>query len=148
MANLYYNDGNGNMVQLANINSPSLTGNPIVPTPSGKKTTQLVNVGYLKSYISDKIKKTTAKIYRELGFEGVIRIDYFVKDKIVYVNEINTVPGSLAYYLFCKNTIEFRKMLSEMLEFSMNSFNKNQSIKKTYNSGIISSLKAKGSKKA
>ena len=57
MANLYYNDGEGNMIQLANINSPMLTGNPITPTPSGKKNTQLVNVGYLKSYVSDKIKK-------------------------------------------------------------------------------------------
>lgn len=57
MANLYYNDGEGNMIQLANINSPMLTGNPITPTPSGQKNTQLVNVGYLKSYVSDKIKK-------------------------------------------------------------------------------------------
>ncbi len=57
MADLYYNDGEGNMVRLANINSPNLTGSPTVPTPSGNKAAQLVNVGYLKSYISDKIKK-------------------------------------------------------------------------------------------
>ncbi len=96
--------------------------------------------------ISDKIKKITAKIYRELEFSGVIRIDYFVQDKTVYVNEINTVPGSLAYYLFCKSTIEFRKMLSEMIEFAMLSFNKNSCIKKTFDSGIISTLTSKGSK--
>ena len=57
MADLYYNDGEGNMIKLANINSPSLTGSPIVPTPSGNKANQLVNVGYLKSYVSDKIRK-------------------------------------------------------------------------------------------
>lgn len=57
MADLYYNDGEGNMLRLANINSPNLTGSPTVPTPSGNKAAQLVNVGYLKSYISDKIKK-------------------------------------------------------------------------------------------
>ena len=96
--------------------------------------------------ISDKIKKLTAKIYRELEFKGVIRIDYFVKDKKVYVNEINTVPGSLAYYLFCSSTAEFAKMLTEMIEFSLVSFNKASSIIKTFNSNIISSLRPKGSK--
>jgi D-alanine-D-alanine ligase len=96
--------------------------------------------------ISDKIKKLTAKIYRELEFKGVIRIDYFVKENKVYVNEINTVPGSLAYYLFCANTQEFTKMLSEMIEFGIISFNKSSSITKTFNSNIISSLKPKGSK--
>ena len=97
--------------------------------------------------VSDKIKKTTAKIYRELEFTGVIRIDYFVKGDDVYVNEINTVPGSLAYYLFCKNTVDFKKMLSEIMEFAMVSFNKNSCIKKTFDSGILSSIKSKGSKK-
>ena len=96
--------------------------------------------------ISDKIKKLTAKIYRELEFKGVIRIDYFVKEKKVFVNEINTVPGSLAYYLFCKNTVEFTKMLSEMIEFGITSFNKSSAITKTFNSNVISNLKAKGSK--
>jgi D-alanine-D-alanine ligase len=96
--------------------------------------------------ISDTIKKLTAKIYRELEFKGVIRIDYFVKENKVYVNEINTVPGSLAYYLFCANTQEFTKMLSEMIEFGIISFNKSALVTKTFNSNIISNLKPKGSK--
>lgn len=96
--------------------------------------------------ISEKIKKLTAKIYRALEFKGVIRIDYFVKENNVYVNEINTVPGSLAYYLFCANTQEFTKMLSEMIEFGIISFNKSALVTKTFNSNIISNLKPKGSK--
>ncbi len=96
--------------------------------------------------ISEKIKKFTAKIYREFEFKGVIRIDYFLSNGEVFVNEINTVPGSLAYYLFCKNTADFKNMLSEMIEFAMTNFNRSSSILRSYNSGIISSLKGKGSK--
>ncbi len=96
--------------------------------------------------ISDKIKNLTAKIYRSLEFKGVVRIDFFVKKGEVFVNEINTVPGSLAYYLFCKNTVEFTKMLSEMIEYGIISYNKTSSITKSFNSSIISSLKPKGSK--
>ncbi len=96
--------------------------------------------------VAEKIKKFTAKIYREFEFKGVIRIDYFLYKGEVIVNEINTVPGSLAYYLFCKSTPEFSKMLTEMIEYALTCFNKSSSIKKSFNSGVLSSLKGKGSK--
>ena len=54
----------------------------------------------IKKEISEKIKKLTKKVYEGLNFDGVIRIDYFVIDNKVYLNEINSVPGSLSYYLF------------------------------------------------
>ena len=31
---------------------------------------------------------------------GIVRIDYMFVNNEIYVNEINTTPGSLAYYLF------------------------------------------------
>ena len=40
------------------------------------------------------------KIYENL-FEGaLIRCDFFVKDDLCYLNEINPIPGSMANYLF------------------------------------------------
>ena len=50
--------------------------------------------------LSDEIKAATEKIYRALGARGVVRVDFFVADGSVYVGEVNTVPGSLAAYLF------------------------------------------------
>ena len=47
-----------------------------------------------------EIKAATEKIYRALGARGVVRVDFFVADGSVYVGEVNTVPGSLAAYLF------------------------------------------------
>ena len=52
--------------------------------------------------VKDEVKRLTAEIYTKLGFSGVIRVDYLL-DKItgkLYVNEINTTPGSLAYGLW------------------------------------------------
>ena len=46
------------------------------------------------------ISEITKKIYINLELSGIVRIDYMVVDKEVLVNEINTTPGSLAYYLF------------------------------------------------
>lgn len=96
--------------------------------------------------LSDEIKNATKLIYKELGFKGVIRVDFFVKDDQVIVNEINTVPGSLAYYLFCENTAKFKDMLNEMIAYAETVFNRSQMIKKSYDTKILSTLRPKGSK--
>ena len=47
----------------------------------------------------NEIENKSKIIYKELGASGVIRIDFLYKDKL-YVNEINAIPGSYAYYLW------------------------------------------------
>ncbi|MGD9555157.1 MAG: D-alanine--D-alanine ligase [Arcobacteraceae bacterium] len=54
----------------------------------------------LSSEIQEKIKESFKKLYNTL-FEGsLIRCDFFVVDNEVYINEINSIPGSMANYLF------------------------------------------------
>ena len=48
----------------------------------------------------EKITEITKKIYTSFELSGIVRIDYMVVGDEVLVNEINTTPGSLAYYLF------------------------------------------------
>ncbi len=88
--------------------------------------------------IADKIKRTTKKVYQEMRFSGVIRIDYFVVGGEVYLNEINTVPGSLAYYLFCKTLKEFTKMLNELIDLALCEYAKSITVIKKYDTGILS----------
>lgn len=54
----------------------------------------------LSSDIEEKIKDSFKKLYNTL-FEGsLIRCDFFVVENEVYINEINSIPGSMANYLF------------------------------------------------
>ena len=66
--------------------------------------------------LSQKIKFYTKKIYKELGFDGIIRIDYLICNDKVFLNEINTVPGSLAYYLFAPTIDKYNKILNELID--------------------------------
>ena len=93
---------------------------------------------------SDTIKRYTAKVYAALGFSGVIRIDYILENGKVYLNEINSVPGSLSYYLFTKTTKEFGNILQALIETAEANFNKRSTLIREYNSGI---LDVKGSKR-
>lgn len=54
--------------------------------------------------MSVEVQKLTAEIYAKLGLGGVVRIDYLVDNESgkLYVNEINSVPGSLSYGLWQK----------------------------------------------
>ncbi len=102
----------------------------------------------LPKSVSERIKKISKHVYEGLKMDGVMRADFFVgKDKTVYLNEINTVPGSLAYYLFSENTDGFRNMLSEMIEYALTSFAKSLSVKSCFDSSLLTSLGAKSAKR-
>ena len=97
--------------------------------------------------LSDKIKKITEEVYRTFAFTGVIRIDYFIQDGKVYLNEINSVPGSLAYYLFSDTLGGFSEMLDDMLEVARINFAEDNTVKKTFDSGILRAVGAKSAKR-
>lgn len=56
--------------------------------------------------IINKISELTRKVYNALELSGIVRIDYMVIDDEIFVNEVNTIPGSLAYYLFEERILE------------------------------------------
>jgi len=47
-----------------------------------------------------RVSEITEKIYKSLELSGIVRIDYMIIDDEIFINEINTTPGSLSYYLF------------------------------------------------
>lgn len=96
--------------------------------------------------ISEKIKRITEKIYRELDCVGPIRADFMVCGKEVYLNEINTVPGSLAYYLFCDTLKEFSGILTETVKVAEKKFAAEGTLQKTFKSSVLN-VGTKGAKR-
>lgn len=68
---------------------------------------------YLKDVkLAEKVRELTAQAFRLHGLRGVCRVDFLFdpKRKKLYLNEINTIPGSLAFYFWTRagmNTIAF-----------------------------------------
>lgn len=48
----------------------------------------------------DEFCKIARKVYNLLNASGIIRIDFFIIQNEIYVNEVNTTPGALSMYLF------------------------------------------------
>ncbi|MCQ2387087.1 MAG: ATP-grasp domain-containing protein [Clostridia bacterium] len=90
---------------------------------------------------SDRIKEISKNIYEKLNIFGTIRIDFFISyDGEIILNEINTVPGSLAYYLFTDSLKGFSKMLTDQIEEGNREWNRINTVEREYQSGILSGI--------
>ena len=100
----------------------------------------------LEKDLTNKIQNISKKVYEELDFTGIIRIDFMVKDKTVYLNEINSVPGSLSYYLFSETFSDFSKILKENLLLAEKNFAKDESLTKKITTSVLNLKGVKGGK--
>lgn len=74
----------------------------------------------LPADITEKIQDLAKKAFMSIDCRGNARIDFLLDDAgNVYVNEINTLPGSIAYYLWEPMGISFKELITEMLEIAI-----------------------------
>ncbi len=67
--------------------------------------------------LKQRISKLTKKIYEIFEDVGVLRVDYLYDKEMnkLYINEINVIPGALAYYLFEARDIYFKDFLDDLI---------------------------------
>lgn len=70
----------------------------------------------LSGILRQRIRGYTKTIYKKLNMSGVVRVDYLVQGEKVYLSEVNTVPGSLAYYLFCDRISEAKAFFEALID--------------------------------
>lgn len=98
------------------------------------------------------IRKTAVDAFRYLGCSGVTRIDFMIDmetDK-VYLNEINTIPGSLAFYLWEPKGVKYPALLEMMISLALKRHRQNSKISYSFDTNILSmggSFGSKGSKR-
>jgi D-alanine-D-alanine ligase len=98
----------------------------IIPAPISKKLTE-------------QIQLATRQILESLGEGGVIRVDYFVdqKKEKFWVNEVNSPPGSLAFYLWEKSGIPYRKLLDKLIEYALERAEDRKKTTHVFESGLL-----------
>lgn len=71
----------------------------------------------LSDEIRLKIEEMAKESFRAIDGCGVVRIDFLVRENEVFVNEINTLPGSISFYLWEASGLKFKDLISEVIEF-------------------------------
>lgn len=93
-----------------------------------------------KNVISEKlerqIKSLAIKSYNALICDGVVRVDFLYDEKQdnLYVNELNSIPGSLAFNLF---KFPFADLLNNLIDEAIERFVKKKDLIYTFNSQAI-----------
>lgn len=111
---------------------------------SGSKSAGMVSLkriipAPIKKDTEKKIQEYASKFFAEIGGQGIVRMDFLlIKDESkVYLNEINTMPGSLAFYLWKEKGVSFTRLLDKLIEYAMGRQKVKQRLNTTFESNIL-----------
>ena len=107
----------------------------IVPAPISEEQTKLV-------------QSLALKTFKVLGAAGVCRIDFMMdqETKKVYVNEINTIPGSLAFYLWKEEGMSFTELMDNLVNLALERERKRSKMTFSYDTNLLSTYSANSAK--
>lgn len=88
------------------------------------------------------IKEYTKKAFKALNSKGVVRIDYIIdeEENKVYINEINTIPGSFSFYLWKHDGIEYSTLIDKIVAIAEKAHEDKIKNNYTFNSNIIGNI--------
>lgn len=88
--------------------------------------------------LTEKVRDWTKRIFSMLECKGVVRVDFMLDDEQnLYVNEINTIPGSLAFYLFEPMGVNFRQLVDKLVEYAYKALAQKNESTYAYHSDIL-----------
>ncbi|MBO6577175.1 MAG: D-alanine--D-alanine ligase [Rhodothermales bacterium] len=90
--------------------------------------------------MTTEVRALAVKLFEAFDCQGVVRIDFLLdgSDGSVYFNEINTMPGSLSFYLWEPSGVPFPKLLDRVLELGLERHRQAQGRIRTYDVNLLS----------
>ena len=107
----------------------------IIPAPIGEELTA-------------KIRALSEDIFRSMDCKGVVRIDYMLdrfSDQF-YITEINTIPGSLAFYLWTETGLSYKQLIDKMVEYAVRAHEDKNNNNYAFTSDILKGISFGGTK--
>ncbi len=98
----------------------------------------------------DRIRELAVKSFKLLGCSGVSRLDFMLDtdNNELYFNEINTIPGSLAFYLWEPMGIPYGELLDRMVDLALKRAREDEKLTFSFDTNLLSDNAFSGSKGA
>ena len=96
----------------------------------------------------EEVRSLAVKSFKALGCNGVSRIDFMIDNDSgkLYFNEINTIPGSLAFYLWEPVGVPYKELLDRMIRLALARSRTESNLTFTFDTNILSSASLGGTK--
>ena len=94
--------------------------------------------------LTKQVQENAVTAFRAIGASGVARVDSFVKESTgeTWVMEINTMPGSFAFYLWEESGLSFDDLAERLLEIALEEHRTRSALMTTFESGLLDSIRA------
>ena len=123
---------------------------PVKARPSKGMLSCTRTVAKLSDKTAREVEDIAVRAFKALGSSGCARLDFMIdqKSKKVYLNEINSIPGSLAFYLWEPKEIKYNELLDEMINIGIKDYRKRSSKTHSFDSNILEGMQNVGIKGA
>lgn len=103
----------------------------------------------ISSEMRDKIRKMAVDSFICLGCSGVSRIDFMIDmdTNEVYLNEINTIPGSLSFYLWEPLGMKYEYLLDNMIQLALKADRENHKVVYSFETNVLEGVHLGGGSK-
>ncbi len=112
----------------------------------GMKGAERIIPASLSAELTAAIRQMAVDAFRAIDGRGTARIDFLLKDGAVFVNEINTLPGSLAFYLWAEEKMTPTAVCDELIQLAFEAFAEKRRTTYDYQSGLVAHAAAHGLK--
>jgi D-alanine-D-alanine ligase len=114
----------------------------------GMASTSRICPAELDLTYTNKVQDLAKEVFTVLGCSGVTRIDFLIDSKTMelYVNEINTIPGSLSFYLWDKSGYNFTDLMDKLIEQSIERQRRREKMVFSFDTNLLDQYSGSGSK--
>jgi D-alanine-D-alanine ligase len=97
----------------------------------------------ISNELTKQVQNNALSAFKAVDAAGIARIDSFVKEDTgeTWVMEINTVPGSFAFYLWDATGVSFRQLLNEVIDIGIAAHGAKSDLMFTFESSMLSGFK-------
>ena len=102
----------------------------------------------ISAAMSAKIQALAKQAFMCLNCNGVARIDFFINQNTneIFLCELNTIPGSLAFYLWEPVGISFTVLIDRLIGLALKRHRENNNLIESYGANILRNFKRLGNK--
>jgi D-alanine-D-alanine ligase len=112
----------------------------------GMKSAERIIPAPLSAEMTEKIQSLAVRAFQAIEGRGTARLDFLVKGEDVYLNEINTMPGSVAFYLWQEEGRSPRDVVHELVEIARDAHAQKRMNTYNYQTGLINLAASRGLK--
>jgi D-alanine-D-alanine ligase len=113
---------------------------------SGMKGAERQVPAPLPDDLTAQIRQLAIDAFKAIDGRGTARIDFLVKDGRPYLNEINTMPGSLAFYLWQAEQMTPAMVVDELIRLAHEAASEKRRTMYDYKTGLIDQAAVRGIK--